>query len=771
MYCVIKKTIPVLLCVGSILFFSCSTTKNLPEGETLYTGIRQIRIEGNDGSGAASHALEEVGAALAYPPNNALFGSSSVRLPLPVGLWVYNALVNTKGKFGKWLFNKLAAKPVFITTANPDARVAIARNLLRENGYFDGTSSYEILPDPKDPRKARISYQIGMNQLYTYDSIRYIRSRSLADSLIREHTAQSLLQTGGAFNVATLEAERQRISSLLRKNGFYYYRPDFIIYQADTLLSPGKIWLRVSRKPETPPYALVPYHVGDISIWLYGYNNEAPTDSVCYKDLTIHYEGKLRMRPSALYQRLILRPGDLYSEEKQKKMQTALSYLSVFRHSEMQFAPRDTSLGEDILDLHINTVYDLPFDGELEVNVTDKSNNLRGPGAIFSLTRRNIFHGGETFRIQANGSYEWQTGKSSAKGLNSYEAGLSATLSLPFVWFPGFTRRGLAYPSNTTFRLYGDQLNRSRFFRMLSFSGSIVYEFQPVLVHRHSFTPFRLTYNRLQSTTAEFEEIVSRNPVLFLSLTDQFVPALSYTYTYDDSPVDKRHHIWWEASLTEAGNLFSGIFALSGEKWNTPGKKLFGNPFAQFIKATAEFRYNHRINRNSHFVTRLMAGVIYSYGNARISPFSEQFYIGGANSLRAFTIRSVGPGRFHPEDPGKNRYAYIDQTGDLKFEANLEYRFRLLGNLYGAIFFDCGGIWLVREDQNREGGTFSPRRFWNDLATGTGAGLRYDLDFLVIRFDAGIGLHLPYDTGEKGYYNIPRFKDALGLHLAVGYPF
>lgn len=762
-----KKIYSTLCCV---FFLSCSTTKYLPEGEKLYTGIRQIETVDNDGSNTAHRAVIETEAALSYPPNNSFFGSSSVRTPLPIGLWLYNALVNSKGKTGKWLFDKFASKPVFITTVNPDVRVAVARNVLRENGYFNATSSYQIIPDKKDLRKAGIAYQIQMNNLYTYDSIRYIRTRSQADSLLALHESERLLKRGAPFNVATLEAERQRISSLLRGYGFYYHRPDYIVYQADTMLTAGKVWLRVSRKPGTPSSALIPYRIGNRSVWLYGYNNEPPTDSVRYKDLTIHYENKLRVRPAVLYDRILLGTGNLYSEKRQQQTQTALSNLAIFRYSDMQFAPEDSSRRNNRLNLRINTVYDLPLDGELELRVTDKSNNLRGPGAIFSLTRRNLFYGGEVFRAQVNGSYEWQTG-SGNKGLNSYEVGASATLTFPFVVLPSFAHRGLAYPSHTNFRLYANALNRARFFRMLSFSGSLAYEFQPAPLHHHSFTPFRLTYNRLLSTTEEFDEIASSNPVLFQSFANQFIPSLNYTYTYDDSSVDKQHHIWWETSLTEAGNLFSGIYALAGEKWDKEAKELFGNPFAQFIKMTAEIRYNHRIDRNNRLVARLMSGVIFSYGNTRIAPFSEQFYVGGANSLRAFTIRTIGPGRFRPVDPKQNKYSYIDQTGDLKVEANLEYRFRILGDLYGATFLDCGGIWLIREDPYREGGTFSLRHFANDLALGTGFGLRYDLDFLVLRIDLGIGLHLPYDTGKMGYYNLPRFKDSLGFHLAIGYPF
>lgn len=158
-----------------------------------------------------------------------------------------------------------------------------------------------------------------------------------------------------------------------------------------------------------------------------------------------------------------------------------------------------------------------------------------------------------------------------------------------------------------------------------------------------------------------------------------------------------------------------------------------------------------------------MAGAIYSYGNARTSPYNEQFYIGGANSIRAFTIRSIGPGRYY-QNSDNNKYAYIDRTGDLKFEANLEYRFPILGDLHGATFLDSGNIWLIRNDPDRPGGQLKWGSFLKDLALGTGFGLRYDLTFIVIRFDVGIGLHLPYDTGKKGYYNIPKFKDGMGYH-------
>lgn len=757
-----------------LLLSACSTTRNLPEGEVLYTGIEEIKVENADESKAGEATMDEIEAALAYPPNNALLGSSSLRVPFPFGLWVYNAFVNKEGKLGKWIFRKLAAKPVLISTVNPEVRIKVARNLLNEYGYFQGESAFEVIPDEKNPRKAKLAYTITMNHPYTLDSVEYVHIRHRADSLIDATAGERLLRTGDPFNVVRLQAERERISSMLRDNGYYYFRPDFITYQADTTLVPGKVTLRVAPKESLPRTALRTWRLGDISVWLNGYNNEPPTDSVRYKNLTVHYEGKLRVRPSVLYKRLYLKPGDLYSQRAQERTQTALARLGIFRYTELSYAPRDTTRRQDTLDLRVNAAYDLPLDGELELNVTAKSNDQVGPGAVFSVTKRNIFGGGETFGVKLRGSYEWQTGNKlddNSSKINSYELGLSTTLTFPRVLFPAWGRRDMDMPAATTFRLYADQMNRARFFKLLAFGGEAAYEFQPSATSRHSVTPFKLAYNLLQRTTAEFDSITNVNRALKESLQDQFVPSMSYTYTYDDSPLtDRAHHLWWQASVTQAGLVVNGLYALAGERFGKEGKKLLGNPFAQFLKGTLEARYDYDLGKKQHLVGRVMAGAIYSYGNARTSPYNEQFYIGGANSIRAFTIRSIGPGRYF-QNSADNQYAYIDRTGDIKFEANLEYRFPILGDLHGATFLDCGNIWLLRQDEGRPGGQLKWGSFLNDLALGTGFGLRYDLSFIVIRFDVGIGLHLPYDTGKKGYYNIPRFKEGMGYHFAIGYPF
>ena len=195
---------------------------------------------------------------------------------------------------------------------------------------------------------------------------------------------------------------------------------------------------------------------------------------------------------------------------------------------------------------------------------------------------------------------------------------------------------------------------------------------------------------------------------------------------------------------------------------------MFSSPYSQFLKWTIDLRNKYSLTDRTLLATRLYAGVIWSYGNSRIAPYSELFYVGGANDIRAFAARSIGPGGYHDY---AGRGTYLDQAGDFKLEANVEYRFPVVSNLYGALFLDAGNVWMLRKDDSHPVGEFGSGSFLKQIALGTGFGLRYDLEFLIIRLDLGVGIHTPYDTGKSGYYNIPRFKDGLGFHFAVGYPF
>jgi len=555
-------------------------------------------------------------------------------------------------------------------------------------------------------------------------------------------------------------------------------------YQADTTLVPGgHVSLRLIPVPGLPAAAQRPYYVGNKTVYLIGKNGEQPNDSMDYRGMKIHYYKKMQVRPNMLYRWLNyqayvkndslrkLQRSRLYSQYRQQRVQEKLAQLGIFRYMDIQYTPRDTTAACDTLDVNLQATFDKPLDAELELNVTTKSNDQTGPGASFSVTRNNVFGGGETWNVKLKGAYEWQTGGGKGSSLlNSWEMGASTSLMFPRVVFPRFGGREYDFPASTTFKLYADQMNRAKYYKLLSFGGNATYDFQPTPTNRHSLTPFRLTFNVLQHRTAAFEEVAEKNKALLLSLQDQFVPAMEYTYTYDNSSVRSvRNPVWWQTTFTSAGNITSGIYRIFGQPFSEKNKKLLGAPFAQFLKLNTDYRYLWKLDRNNAIAARIAGGVLWTYGNSTVAPYNEQFYVGGANSIRAFTVRSIGPGGYHPE---KSEFSYLDQTGDIRLEANIEYRFRIYKDLHGAVFLDAGNVWLMRYDPERPDAQLRLKTFPKQVALGTGAGLRYDLDFLIFRLDCGVPLHDPYDTGKSGYYNVRgAFWKQLGLHFAIGYPF
>ena len=769
-----KNTLLVgLLC---ILMSACSTTKNLPEGETLYTGIDKLEVVNEDKTLAGITALTEVEAALAYAPNNAIFGSSSLRWPVPFGLWVYNGFEKYQDKkgIGRWIFDHLGKSPVLMSSVNGETRAKVATNLLHDYGYFNGSVSYKEVPQ-KNPKEAKVSYVIDMARPYFLDSIAYLKYPHYADSLIQSTRSLSVLKSEENFSVIKLEEERQRLSNLFRNHGYYYYRPEFTTYRADTLQKSGYVSLQVVPRNGIPAEAKKQYYIGNTSVYLTGYDNEPPTDTLRLRTMTFYYSGKKPgIRPNALMRNVFFRKGELFSQDRQTFTQEAIARMGVFRYSEFRYEPKDTTANGDTLNVNMYATFDKPYNAELELNMTTKSTDQTGPGAVFKITRNNFQRMGANLSFEVRGSYEWQTNSNvegNSSKLNSYELGTSLSLDFPRLILPWKDTDLLRsrYQQKTSFKIYGNLLNRARFFNMLSFGGNVTYDFRKSRTWKHTITPFQLTFNTLMSTTERFDSITATNPSLALSLGDQFIPSMNYTFTYDNARLKRDYQLWWENSITSAGNVTSLLYAALGKDFSEKNKKLLGTPFAQFLKLTSEVRALFKVGEKQHIAARLMGGVLWSYGNQTIAPYSEQFYIGGANSLRAFTVRSLGPGTYNP---GKNtKYGYLDQTGDIKLEANVEYRFPIFGELYGATFLDAGNVWLMRKDESRPGGELTLKNFAKSIALNTGVGVRYDLTFLVIRLDMGIALHVPYETGKSGYYNIPKFKDGLGLHFAIGYPF
>lgn len=750
----------------------CSTTKKLTEGETLYTGVKKFNIIPTDDEELPPGMVSNMKEAINVAPNNAMpFMSPYVRTPFPVGLWVYNNISDSAKGFKGWLYRHLAKDPVLVSDVRPEVRTEMIEDILDKNGYFGSTATYDILYDKKNPKKARITYDVKVSRPYRIDSIIYINDKSpvchFIDSLARK---SEYLKKGEVFCEDSLTAERVRITNSLRNRGYYYFRPEYIEYEADTLLNPHHVALKIVLANNIPSIAKLQYRMGKIQTTLLRNSKRRPgtPDTLDTSKGELIVMRPQHLRPNMIPSCITFRKGRIFSVRQMDQTQTRFSRLGIFSNVQIQPVPADTSSTNPVMDVYITAQYDQPMEASIEVNATSKSNSYLGPGVILGLTHHNIFGGAEKLSLQLNGSYEWQTGKNSRSIFNSYEFGLTASLAFPRLLAPAFIRRRERELNWTTISLNADLLNRPHYFKMAQFNMGITYEWQATRHAVNSFTPFKLTYTKLMKTTAEFDSIMNLNPAVALSFRSQFIPQLSYTYTYDRFFERARMNgINFTVTFTEAGNLFDVIYKACGVKGE---KKLFGTPFSQFVKGQAQLVYSRRLIRGTEnwLVSRILIGAEHAYGNSKEVPYAEQFYIGGANSIRAFTVRSIGPGSYRAPESLQN--GYFDQTGTFKLELNSEYRFPIVSILHGALFVDAGNVWLLKNDPLRPGGLLQGKTFFKDIALGTGVGLRVDMGMMVIRGDLGYGLHTPYSNGTGHYFNVP-FKKAFAFHLAIGYPF
>ena len=798
----------ILLLTAAVLLVACSMTKNIPEGDQLFTGLKKITYSDyvlTDSAGVTAEvatknfalAQEEVEAALATAPNGAIFGSSYYRMPFSMGLSIWNHYHDRDTKFAKWMTKAFGKQPVLMSWVNPELRAQVAEGVLHNHGYFNGYVGYNVIQQ-KNPKTAKIAYDVHPGRLYTLDSIGYFGFPAEADSLIHATSAEATIHKGDPFVVSRLDAERQRIGSLLRNNGYYYYQPSYASYLADTFVVDGRAQLQLRMANDVPVEATHKWYIGRVTINMKKTFREQATDSVVGRYFTVRYSGKKPpIRTRVLMADMKLRPRQLYSYDNYQQSVAKINAMGLFSMTDFTFTPRDTSLTSnlsplppraDTLDLTLNCVFDKPWDFYIETNFNARTIGRIGPELRMGVTRRNAFRGGEKIDVNVHGSYEWST--SGGSNMNNYDYGADASIEFPRIIAPFFggnrvrrdkdgriirRRRFYSTPS-TIAKVSTDIIYRPSYYKMHVNSGEWTYRWQTSAQSRHEFSPLTVKYQFMNSHTDAFDSLVRINPYLAVTMQDYFIPEMRYTYTYT-SPVELLNPIRWETTLSESGNVVSLFYLLAGHDWNEKDKKLFKNPYSQFLKLETDFTKTWRLNSSSNLVGHINAGYIWTYGNSDWVPNSEMFYVGGANSIRAFSVRGVGPGAVRSF--GQHAFDYIFRNGSIKFVSNLEYRCQLFGNLHGALFLDAGNVWTPPGDHYDDPDmeeTFSPgnfrlKNFFRELALGTGIGIRYDLDFLIIRLDWGIGLHLPYETSRSGYFNVDSFSRNQTLHFAIGYPF
>jgi outer membrane protein insertion porin family len=760
-----EKNISFVTLICLSLIFSCSVKKFIPEDEQLYTGA-DLKLETETKVKDIKEISEELNELIRPEPNSKFLG-------MRLGLWVHYKNQQPKpGFINKFLNKKIGEKPVYFSEVNIPNTEELINNRLENRGFFYSTvnsktnqgdqfASVEYVAKVSTPYTL-LSYQIDLDSLPIYQQIR---------ALLRDTD----LDSASRFDLNSFKEERDRVDESLKELGYYNFNSEYLIFEADTNVSDStrkfNLYLRLKR--DIPSKSVIPYQVTRINVFPnYSIHENADRlDTVVVEEKNF-IQGNLVFKPELLNDYILIEKGQNYNPKLSSLSTNRLSSIGNYKFVNLRYDELDT--GDSIGSLEANFFLSPLTRRAIRAELlgVSKSNNFAGPAFNITYRNRNIFHGGETFNLSTRVGYEFQVGDRDRSNLKSFEYGIKGELIFPRVIFFIPIREKLSYSVPKTKMSLGlEYLNRGGLYRLNTFSANYGYFWNANQWVYHEFNPISINIVNQSKTSPEFEEILNKNPFLRRSFDQNFIVGMNYLFNYNKLiNKERRHGVFVGTGMDVAGNLLNGLSNLS----NSESGKVFGLEYAQYAKVDLDVRYYYRPAVEHTIATRLWAGMGVPIGNSLSLPYIKQFFSGGPNSVRAFRIRSIGPGTYRPDPTSTS--SFFDQSGDIRLEGNVEYRFPIFSFLKGALFMDAGNIWLWNENEALPGGKFG-KDWFKELAVGTGIGLRVDVQFFVIRFDLASPLRYPYlpegerwgnnwDIGSKTWR-----RDNLNLNFAIGYPF
>jgi len=746
-----------------MLLVSCSTSKFIPEEHYLLDEVSIVSdTEEVDPSLFTSYIRQN--------PNAKWF--NLVKVPMHIYCL---AGKDSDHSFNRFL-RRLGDAPVIYDASVAEKSQREIEKAVRNMGYM---RAQVHLDTEVKKRKIKVSYRIEAGRPYTIKHIAYNINDTKIYDYIEKDSLASLLKPGMSFDVVALDNERQRITKMLQNNGYYKFNKDFIVYQADTVRNTFQVNLTMKLLPfqlrkEDEPTKHQQYTIRNVNFLA----NENASDSLTYKGLNYFYQNRLFIRPNTLATFNYIRPHDFYKEQDVQKTYTSMGRLRALKYTNIRF---DEVMQNDsaMLDANIALTKAKNQSLSFEIEGTNSAGDL-GAAASLTFQHRNVFRGSETFTIKARGAYEAITGLQEGYESDDYrEYGIEASLNFPEFKFP-FLSSNFKQKIRATSEVGIDfnSQNRPEFTRTLA-SASWGYRWVDNKNSQHRFDLLDVNYVyvpwKSENFKAYLENLTDRNSILIKSYEDQLIVRMGYTYTYnsanDRTHSSKRRNSYSiRMNLEEAGNLlYITSKAIHSSPKEDKGYVIANIPFAQYIKGDIDYARHWKIDERNSFVFHIGAGIAYPYGNSQILPFEKRYFSGGPNSVRGWSVRSLGPGSYQGKEGNMN---YVNHTGDIKLDINLEYRTHLFWKFNGAAFIDAGNIWNIRDYKGQEEGTFHFNRFYKQLAVAYGLGIRFDLDFLIIRFDGGMKAINPMKTGKNKYpFLHPRFNRDFAFHFAVGYPF
>ncbi len=753
------------------LMASCSSTKYVPEGAYL---LDEVKIHTDEKSIKPSSLYPY----LRQSPNTKWFSLIKTQL------YIYNLSGRDSTKWTNKFLRRIGNAPVIYNESNALRSEEELTKAVRNLGYMEASVKRSIQIKKK---KLKLTYDVKVGKPYTIHSLKHDIYGDAVAEIVRNASANSLLKEGMLFDVNILDAERQRITNELLKSGYYRFNKEYIDYTADTVLDNRKVDLTLHLRgyrasandslSEHKPYRITQVNfVTDYDVLQPLSQSIQVNDSMRYKGYSIYFKDKPYLRPKVLLNSLRFAVGDFYNEQHVQQSHASFGRLSALKYSNIRFV--ETMKGDSA---QLNS-YVMLTKGKLnsvsfEVEGTNSAGDL-GAAASVSYQNRNLFRGSELFTIKLRGAYEAITGLQAGYADNNYtEYGVESRINFPSFLFPflssEFRRRVRA---STEFGVQYNHQVRPEFTRTTA-SASWSYRWSNRQKVQHKVDLLNVAFMYLPYISEKFSDDYINQGYEYIfryNYQDRLIINMGYNYYFNSvggSVVNNTiaaNSYSIRFNIESAGNLMYALSKTLRIRKNGNGDyAILGIPYAQYLKSEFDFASNTRIDGRNSLALHIGVGIGVPYGNARFMPLEKQYFSGGANSVRGWSVRSLGPGSF----AGNGNL--LDQMGNIKLDASVEYRSKLFWKLQGAVFVDAGNIWTIRDYENQPGGVFKFNTFYKQIAMAYGLGLRLDLDFFILRFDGGMKAINPiYESGSDRYPILsPKFSRDFAFHFAVGYPF
>lgn len=763
---------------------ACSPVKHVPEGELLLDKV-SIHIADND-----TIATENLVNYLRQQPNHKVLGF----LKLQLGLYNLSGNDSTKW-YNRWL-QRIGQAPVIYDSVLTEAGRQQLENLMVNRGFLDASVSVDTVAERRKKRMD-VTYTITTGSPHVIKSFSIESDDPAIEKLINERITEPLVAEGNALDRNMLDMTRDRVTEMLRNRGYYAFNKENITFIADTVAGSKEVDLIMNiRRPQgvvlstgemVGPQEHMKYVVDKI-YFVTDYTianaidfNFEHTDTIRYKDITVLYGKDRYIKPGVLEEKCFIRPGRPYNASQVDRTYQALSQLPILKYINIEMKPLSTIDGTVYMDAYVLLSRNKKQSVSVEVEGTNSEGDL-GFGVGLTYQHRDLGDRSDLLTAKFRAAYESLNGNFDGFVNNRYSE-YAGEISIMFPKFKApFLSRRFKQSSRATTQLTTTMTYQERpeYTRVIAGAS---WKYQWVRRHRQftnnrTFDLIDVNYVYLPRTTINFIDLIApENPLLRYSYEDHFIMRMGYTYYLTNRKVPSVNQnsfllqpsvTTFRASAETAGNLLYAISSLTNQKKKDGAYKVFGIQYAQYVKGEVDFTYTRFLTSRQALAFHAGFGIEYPYGNSSMVPFEKRFYAGGANNVRGWSARTLGPGSY---DAKNEVVDFINQCGDIRFDISLEYRFKLFWVFEGALFMDAGNIWTIKNYENQPGGFFRFRNAFKELAAAYGAGLRLDFTYFLLRLDLGMKAHNPAMNQEPWPIIHPNWHRDATFHFAVGYPF